>query len=249
MNLVSLSQERLRLLSPNARDLLERILDAFPHDDLFGSGVPAAPAQLRLTLYHSDDPRLDSQIGRQLKELELNSIGILRRVSRKTRYLKLTLDFSGALGHNATASGTEALQKPDVVGRFYETPNRLPVIHNSGLAPPIDHKKIAVVASTAVSSSDLIEKLKPYFPAHDVSAEFRRYFAHREKMGRPVVTSAFVKWMLRAEVPLQKPERKRPTLNAQRPTPNSEQMDLFDEASARRFAAELEARKMRKQKS
>ena len=75
----------LKSLSPAARDLLERILEVFPHDDLFGSGVPAAPAQLRLTCYRSDDPRLDPDIGRRLKEFELHSIGILRRVSRKTR--------------------------------------------------------------------------------------------------------------------------------------------------------------------
>lgn len=221
------NDQRLRALSPQSRDLLERILAAFPHDDLFGSGVPAAPAQLRLTLYHSDDPRLDSQIGRQLKELELNSIGILRRVSRKTRYLKLTLDFCKAPGPVQT--------------------ERAIVIHNSGLAPPIDHKKIAVVAATAISSSDLIEKLQAYFPSHDVSAEFKRYFAHREKIGRPVITSAFVKWMLRAEIPLRRPERKRPTPNAQRSTSNSEQaqLDLFEQANLRRFMQELEERSQR----
>src|SRR5438067_11539254 len=96
MTLAFAKDQRLQGLSPKARELLALILETFPHDDLFGSGVPAAPAQLRLTCYHSDDPRLDPDIGRQLKELELNSIGILRRVSRKIRLLKLTLDFSDA---------------------------------------------------------------------------------------------------------------------------------------------------------
>src|SRR5881392_1083570 len=100
---VHLADPRLKSLSPKARDLLERILEKFPHDDLFGSGVPAAPAQLRLTCYHSDDSRLDPDIGRQLKEFELNSIAILRRVSRKTRLLTLTLDFSGAPGEGQTS--------------------------------------------------------------------------------------------------------------------------------------------------
>ncbi len=227
-----LSDPRLARLSPPARDLLQRILDKFPHEDLFSDDwrVPAAPAQLRQTCFNCDDTRLDSHIGRQLQELELNSIVILRRVSRRIRSLRLCLDFTSAPVSNT------------------------PLIHNPRAGPKERDSKIIAVAAATSSSSGLIQALSGYFPEHNIEAEFDRYFAHRKKIGRPAIPTGFAKWMLRAEVPLKKLDVRCKKYDVAKPVSSHQtsdieqqtlQLDLFEERARLAFLGHYEERKHR----
>jgi hypothetical protein len=58
-------------------------------------------------------------------------------------------------------------------------------------------------AITATNVSDLIEKLQPLFPEHNVAAEYERCLKYRKGSGlAPGGGKKFAEWMLRAEKPL-----------------------------------------------
>jgi DNA-binding PadR family transcriptional regulator len=66
----------------------------------------------------------------------------------------------------------------------------------------VDAGRLYAIAATAAGLSDLAEKLKPYFPSHNVAGEMHRFLSFRKSHSRPITAKPFVDWMLRAEIPL-----------------------------------------------
>jgi hypothetical protein len=66
----------------------------------------------------------------------------------------------------------------------------------------VDAGRLYAIAATAAGLSDLAEKLKPYFPSHNVADEMRRFLSFRKSHSRPITAKPFVDWMLRVEIPL-----------------------------------------------
>jgi hypothetical protein len=70
-----------------------------------------------------------------------------------------------------------------------------------GAAAQPDEKPVQLyaIAATTTDLSELVEKLKPFFPSHDVGLEMRGYRKWRNDHQRPITARGFVDWMLRAE--------------------------------------------------
>jgi len=98
------------------------------------------------------------------------------------------------------------------------------------------------IAATTTDSSELIEKLKPRFPSHDVNSEMRGFRKYRNDHGRPATARAFIDWMMRAEPPLSPPKR----TGKPAATTTSEHEEEIDPEQQARFLKEFEDRKSRK---
>ena len=79
--------------------------------------------------------------------------------------------------------------------------------------PDEKRAQLLTLAATAADLSELAEKLKPFFPSHDVALQLRRCREWRRKrqLAEPEPTArAFIDWMLLAEIPLPPPKHKPP---------------------------------------
>jgi hypothetical protein len=110
-------------------------------------------------------------------------------------------------------------------------------------AAQLDVKRVELYALTATTTdpSELVEKLKPHFPSHDVNLEMRDYRKYRDRHERPITGRTFVSWMLRADIRLSPPKRKPPAAPIERG--HEEQIDPEQLA---RFQKEREDRKAQK---
>lgn len=89
--------------------------------------------------------------------------------------------------------------------RSFSTKGKNPA--DVGVGPKPNGSKLYELAATATDQLDLIEKLKPHFPQHDVAKVFRRFVQHRKDNGLRITAARFVAWMLDEEPPLRKAKR------------------------------------------
>jgi DNA-binding PadR family transcriptional regulator len=108
------------------------------------------------------------------------------------------------------------------------------------------HARLYALATIATDQSDLVEKLKPEFPLHDVRSEIRRYRKYREQRGLQITARTFVDWMLRAEVPLPPPKRASGAAKPISPLITTKDEDQTDPEQEARFLKQFEDRKSRK---
>jgi hypothetical protein len=245
-----LNDPRIARVSLQAADLLNRMERAAlcpPKNFLTEQGhVPADSARLREVLYRLKPEIRDHDLIRWLHQLELSGAITVFHLSSGDGVL---LNFASSSGITSRAQAAAGGSNGEL-GLSNGDEGRVIPIYSPDRGPPSPEtlKKIAVVAAAASSSDSLIAGLREFFPAHDLAVEYDRYFAHRKKIGRPAIQSAFVKWMLRAEVPLA--ERKKKTFNppsvAAAGVQPSPQLDLFEEVARVRFERQLAERKERK---
>ena len=110
-------------------------------------------------------------------------------------------------------------------------------------AVQLDVKRVQLYTLTATTTdlSELVQKLKPFFPSHDVGLEMRGYRKWRNDHQRPTTTRAFVDWMLRAEIRLPPPKHRPPAAPIAR-----EHEEQIDPEKHARFLKELEDHKAQK---
>jgi hypothetical protein len=246
MSLSFLHDPRLQTLSFQARDLLHCIEEALERHQFFDEygRAPADPVMLCNFLYPLRPEIRHTHVKRWFSELESAS---LVTVSESGRGLVFVL----AHGRPATQLETSP-------------PKVIPVIHNSGVDPPnLVQINSAVAAAAAVNDLDLIfETLKRFFPTLDLMDEHRKYHRKRLAEKKPALAAqspkhynpkllTFVKWCSQAAIPMPAPPMKRneePSRPISMPDLDDDQPDLFTETAHKRFLAELEARKLRKQK-
>jgi len=232
-----LCDERVQRLSAQAESFLNRVIEVFARYPMAldeHGRAPADPAQLRnLTYPHKPDIR-HTYVERWFLELESASLVTVVETALG-RYFELA--------DAGTALRAESL--PEIV-RISRNENHdgPKVIHNPGHDPPKTYQKLTAVAAAAADYLDLIGKLKPYFPRHDVKASYKRFVAHREKRGLALTYEAFARWMLKEEVPIM---RSRLTIQPIEPIepPAQDEPDLFDNANHRLFMERFERKKAR----
>jgi len=222
-----LCDPRVQLLSAQEESFLFRLLEARLRNDLnqYGGRFPTDPKLLRPIAYpHKAGPR-DSFLQCLIAKLEQVRIATMIPPAPCAVF-----DLPPYL----------PIQSGEIIAPAAESPSGNGVIHIDGPGPPNLEKQIAVVAAAAANDFDLIEKLKPYFPRHDVKTEVKRFFEHRKKINRPPVPSALAKWMLRAEVPILR-QPKAPVQQIALERPKQDEPDLFDQ----KFLREYERKKAR----
>lgn len=257
--LLFLCDERVQRLSAQAECFLNRVLEVFERYptalDEHGR-APADPAQLRNLCYpHKPDIR-HTHVERWLAEIELASLVTVDGTGSR-RWLSLS-DAGAEHARQATTNDANVSLLGRVATPLLEHgPASDRLIRNSdGLSPPFEAEIISTAAA-ATDSLDLIARLQPHFPRHDVRAELNSYVDWcAAKKPRAIVPhgEGFAKWMLRAKARLAKvrkvtpvpaPNVVQPVVVNESPD-NSAQMDLFDEASHARFLAQLAERKARR---
>jgi hypothetical protein len=258
----SLAEPRIENLSALAKSLLHKIQELFARNPTIldeRGRAPADPTQLRELLY-PDRPVRYADLARAFNELE--SAGVVH-VAPTSRCRKFSLNAACSQWSNLPAPGAD--RSADL-----STSSPLFTIRQ-GLSPPHSLKNpvvadvvvadVAVDAATAAAAvvvdavieaaaaagddRDLIRRLAPYFPRHDVKSCLRRFIKYRESRQLAVTNESFARWMLREETPIIKSATKsKPAEQVQRP---DDQPDLFDEVAHRRFLCQLAARKARRQ--
>jgi hypothetical protein len=237
-----LCDERIQALSAQAESFLNRLREVFLRYPMAldeHGRAPADPAQLRnLTYPHRPDIR-HTYVARWFVEIESASLVTVYETEHG-RWFELGCDALAALPPTAPVDKPE----PARLIHTYSQP--------SGLSPPKIDKIIAAAAAAASDSLDLIARLRPFFPRHDVASEYRRYEKNRRKADQPCVAVAdnprvftFVKWMLKAAVPIVRKPATQSLISLARRSPaeaadlcsltSDSQGDLFDEANHKRF--------------
>ena len=228
-----LCDPRVQLLSAQEESFLFRLFEARLRNDLqpFGGRFPTDPKLLRPIAYpHKPGPR-DSFLQCLIAKLEQVRIATMIppapcAVFDLPRYLPVQ---SGEIiAFDApSSSGTE-------------------VIHIDGPGPPKKPNQIAVVAAAAADSFSLKEKLKPFYPRHDLEHEWRDYVTHQRKAKKQCYAVSdnpkvftFLKWMEKAAVPIKPSRMKIEKIDSQ------SELD-FAEPADPKFMAEFESRKARR---
>ena len=115
-----------------------------------------------------------------------------------------------------------------------------------GAQPDENRDQLYALAAAATNFSELVEKLKPYFPSHNVDLEKREYLKHRNRHERPITARTFVTWMLRADIRLSPPKPKhKPPAPAPIPRPPEHEEEIDPERHGK-FLKELAEHKTRK---
>ena len=109
-----------------------------------------------------------------------------------------------------------------------------------GDAAQLDVKRAQLCALTATTTDwrEVVEKLKPHFPSHDVAFQMRRYRKWRNDRQLPLTAPTFVDWMLRADPPLSPPKHRPPA-----PPIAIEHKEEIDPEKHARFLKDLEDHK------
>lgn len=204
-----------------------------------------APVDAKLLRNHAYPLRTDiryTHVERWFDELE--STGIVTVYESRSRSFALS-----EANHPHQHPFPQETSAPEVFG----------VIHKSGADPPnLDQINSAVAAAAAFNDLDLLfEVMRNFFPHLDLKAEHRKYFRHQQAKKKPTVAVhlhnrkmlTFVKWCLQSAVPMPPPPPVRRVADrvvVPMPDLDDEQRDFITEDAHKRFLAELEARKLRK---
>jgi len=195
-----LCDPRVQLLSAQEESFLFRLFEARLRYDLqeYGGRFPTDPKLLRPIAYpHKPGPR-DSFLQCLIAKLEQVRIATMIppapcAVFDLPRYLPVQFE--------------------EITESAAPLPSSSRLIHIDGPGPPKKPNQIAAVAAAAADSLDLIEKLKPFYPRHDVEQEWRDYVKHQRKAKKQCYgfsdnprVFTFFKWMEKAAVPIRKPK-------------------------------------------
>jgi len=228
-----LCDPRVQLLSAQEESFLFRLFEARLRNDLspYGGHFPTDPKLLRPIAYpHKPGPR-DSFLQCLIAKLE--QVRIATMIPPAPCAVFDLPPYLPVLSDEVTGSPAQ--------------PSSNGVIHIDGPGPPKKPNQIAVVAAAAADSLDLIERLKPFYPRHDLQHEWRDYVTHQRKLKKqsyavsdnPKVFT-FVKWLEKAAIPIGKPAKE-----VIDPLAGQSELD-FTEPATPRFLAEFESRKARR---
>ena len=232
---------RLQTLSFQACDLLRRIEEVFARDSTMLDEHGRAPVDAKLLRNLAYPLRRDiryTHVERGFEELEACGIVTVHE---------------SPYGRSFELSEANQLH-PHLLPVAMPAPDIFTVIHNSGADPPEQASKNAVVdaAAAAADEIDLMERLRPFFPRHDLKACLKRWMDHRIKRKLALTNQSFARWMQREETPFVKsvplPPPPKKVVEATQPviTQAEDHPDLFDAVAHKKFLAELKARKLKK---
>jgi hypothetical protein len=223
---------RLQTLSFQACDLLRRIEEILTQQE--HGRAPVEAKLLRDLTYPSRRNIRYVDVERAFKELEAASIVTVYETPFGRCF---ELSEANQLHRDRLQSKTPA---PEVIR----------LIHKSGADPPRNALKNDAVdaAAAAVNDIDLIERLRPFFPRHDLKACMKRWIAHRTKRKLALTNQSFARWMLHEETPFMKVTPAKKIEESPQPVTDDDQPDMFEELTHQKFLAEREARKLRRLK-